>query len=154
MPRAGSRLPTARHGRSGAAVSFVAATTAPTLTTETLSGGATPQAANGSPKTLAAEAAAADPPKSITTKATFDTVGRQLTTTDGLIEGGEEGYALTWMDAKVGDWVVTPRHGKPVEINALWLNALLMLAEMEEKLRNDIHAAVSACNSSRTEASL
>ncbi len=43
---------------------------------------------------------------------------------DGLLTQGEEGYQLTWMDAKVDDWVVTPRRGKPVEINALWYNAL------------------------------
>jgi predicted glycogen debranching enzyme len=43
---------------------------------------------------------------------------------DGLIAAGEPGVQLTWMDAKVGDWVVTPRIGKPVEIAALWLNAL------------------------------
>ena len=43
---------------------------------------------------------------------------------DGLLSGGEPGVQLTWMDAKVDDWVVTPRIGKPVEINALWYNAL------------------------------
>lgn len=43
---------------------------------------------------------------------------------DGLIAGGAPGAQLTWMDAKVGDWVVTPRHGKPVEIQALWIRAL------------------------------
>src|SRR5829696_7515339 len=43
---------------------------------------------------------------------------------DGLLRAGEPGVQLTWMDAKVGDWVVTPRIGKPVEINALWFNAL------------------------------
>ena len=43
---------------------------------------------------------------------------------DGLLYAGEAGVQLTWMDAKVGNWVVTPRIGKPVEINALWLNAL------------------------------
>ncbi len=43
---------------------------------------------------------------------------------DGLIRGGVPGAQLTWMDAKVGDWVVTPRHGKPVEIQALWIRAL------------------------------
>jgi predicted glycogen debranching enzyme len=43
---------------------------------------------------------------------------------DGLVAAGEPGVQLTWMDAKVGDWVVTPRIGKPVEIQALWLNAL------------------------------
>jgi predicted glycogen debranching enzyme len=47
---------------------------------------------------------------------------------DGLLRQGEEGYQLTWMDAKVGDWVVTPRRGKAVEINALWYNALKLLA--------------------------
>ena len=43
---------------------------------------------------------------------------------DGLLAAGEPGVQLTWMDAKVGDWVVTPRIGKPVEIQALWINAL------------------------------
>jgi predicted glycogen debranching enzyme len=47
---------------------------------------------------------------------------------DGLITQGEEGYQLTWMDAKVDGWVVTPRRGKAVEINALWYNALCLLA--------------------------
>jgi predicted glycogen debranching enzyme len=47
---------------------------------------------------------------------------------DGLLTQGAEGYQLTWMDAKVGDWVVTPRRGKAVEINALWYNALCLLA--------------------------
>ena len=48
---------------------------------------------------------------------------------DGLLSQGAEGYQLTWMDAKVGDWVVTPRRGKAVEINALWYNALCLLAQ-------------------------
>jgi glycogen debranching enzyme len=48
---------------------------------------------------------------------------------DGLLRAGTAGTQLTWMDAKVRDWVVTPRHGKPVEINALWHGALLSLAE-------------------------
>ena len=47
---------------------------------------------------------------------------------DGLLTQGAEGYQLTWMDAKVDDWVVTPRRGKAVEINALWHNALCLLA--------------------------
>ena len=47
---------------------------------------------------------------------------------DGLLVQGETGYQLTWMDAKMGDWVVTPRRGKAVEINALWFNALELLA--------------------------
>lgn len=46
---------------------------------------------------------------------------------DGLLRQGAEGYQLTWMDAKVDDWVVTPRRGKPVEINALWYNALRLM---------------------------
>ncbi len=46
---------------------------------------------------------------------------------DGLLRQGAPGYQLTWMDAKVGDWVVTPRRGKAVEINALWYNALCLL---------------------------
>ena len=46
---------------------------------------------------------------------------------DGLLRQGAEGYQLTWMDAKVDDWVVTPRRGKAVEINALWFNALCLL---------------------------
>ncbi|HEX2151223.1 MAG TPA: amylo-alpha-1,6-glucosidase [Stellaceae bacterium] len=48
---------------------------------------------------------------------------------DGLLAQGAEGYQLTWMDAKVGDWIVTPRRGKAVEINALWYNALRLLAD-------------------------
>ena len=47
---------------------------------------------------------------------------------DGLLRAGEPGVQLTWMDARVGDWVVTPRIGKPVEINALWYNALRAMA--------------------------
>jgi predicted glycogen debranching enzyme len=46
---------------------------------------------------------------------------------DGLLRQGQDGYQLTWMDAKVEDWVVTPRRGKAVEINALWYNALRLL---------------------------
>ncbi len=46
---------------------------------------------------------------------------------DGLLCQGKDGYQLTWMDAKMGDWVVTPRRGKAVEINALWFNALKLL---------------------------
>jgi predicted glycogen debranching enzyme len=53
---------------------------------------------------------------------------------DGLLRAGEAGVQLTWMDAKVGDWVVTPRIGKPVEINALWHNALCSMAEFAAML--------------------
>ena len=47
---------------------------------------------------------------------------------DGLLSGGEAGVQLTWMDAKVGEWVVTPRTGKAVEINGLWIHALRLMA--------------------------
>jgi len=52
---------------------------------------------------------------------------------DGLLRQGAENLALTWMDAKMGDWVVTPRRGKAVEINALWYNALRLTADWEEQ---------------------
>src|SRR5689334_8082884 len=48
---------------------------------------------------------------------------------DGLVHAGAPGYQLTWMDAKVDDWVVTPRRGKPVEIQALWYNALCLMVK-------------------------
>jgi predicted glycogen debranching enzyme len=53
---------------------------------------------------------------------------------DGLLYAGEAGVQLTWMDAKVDDWVVTPRIGKPVEINALWYNALRCMAHFARRL--------------------
>lgn len=53
---------------------------------------------------------------------------------DGLLYAGQEGLQLTWMDAKVGDQVITPRIGKPVEINALWLNALTAMKEFADEL--------------------
>jgi predicted glycogen debranching enzyme len=59
---------------------------------------------------------------------------------DGLLHQGAEGYQLTWMDAKVDDWVVTPRRGKAVEINALWYNALCLL---EGWLRHQEEAAAA-----------
>src|SRR5207253_2337065 len=52
--------------------------------------------------------------------------------TDGLLYAGEPGVQLTWMDAKIGDWVVTPRTGKPIEIQALWYNALCIMAEFAQ----------------------
>jgi 4-alpha-glucanotransferase len=54
--------------------------------------------------------------------------GIRVDPADGLLQAGEPGLQLTWMDAKVGDWVVTPRTGKPVEVNALWYNGLCALA--------------------------
>lgn len=57
--------------------------------------------------------------------------------TDGLLYAGEAGVQLTWMDAKIGDWVVTPRAGKPVEIQALWYNALKIMAQFAEKFGDE-----------------
>ena len=59
---------------------------------------------------------------------------------DGLIAGGEPGVQLTWMDAKVGDWVVTPRRGKPVEIQALWVRALAVGEELSTKFGDRAYA--------------
>jgi predicted glycogen debranching enzyme len=60
---------------------------------------------------------------------------------DGLLSQGAQGYQLTWMDAKVGDWVVTPRRGKAVEINALWYNALRLLEGWSHWAGDDAAAA-------------
>ena len=69
---------------------------------------------------------------------------------DGLIAGGVPGAQLTWMDAKVGDWVVTPRHGKPVEIQALWARTL----EIGERLATTFGEPAYAvrCREDRTRA--
>src|SRR5205814_5092761 len=55
----------------------------------------------------------------------------------GVLNSGEPGVQLTWMDAKVGDWVVTPRRGKPVEIQALWYNALCIMEDLAHKFGDD-----------------
>jgi predicted glycogen debranching enzyme len=55
----------------------------------------------------------------------------------GLLASGEPGVQLTWMDAKVGDWVVTPRRGKPVEIQALWYNGLCIMEELARKFDDE-----------------
>ena len=70
---------------------------------------------------------------------------------DGLLSQGEVEYQLTWMDAKVGDWVVTPRRGKAVEINALWYNALCLLAEWTYTEQGDeaAHALVAHAEQAR-----
>jgi predicted glycogen debranching enzyme len=60
---------------------------------------------------------------------------------DGLLYGGDPAVQLTWMDAKVDDWVVTPRIGKPVEINALWIHALRIMARFAQQLGHE-HEAV------------
>ncbi|HEX6144724.1 MAG TPA: amylo-alpha-1,6-glucosidase [Geminicoccaceae bacterium] len=62
---------------------------------------------------------------------------------DGLIAAGVPGVQLTWMDAKIGDWVVTPRVGKPVEIQALWLNLLAAAATRSPEL-SDLHRRAAA----------
>jgi predicted glycogen debranching enzyme len=55
----------------------------------------------------------------------------------GLLNSGEPGVQLTWMDAKVGDWVVTPRRGKPVEIQALWYNAVCIMEDIAARLDDE-----------------
>jgi predicted glycogen debranching enzyme len=55
----------------------------------------------------------------------------------GLLASGELGVQLTWMDAKVGDWVVTPRRGKPVEIQALWYNALCIMEDLASRFGDE-----------------
>ncbi len=59
---------------------------------------------------------------------------------DGLLFAGEPGVQLTWMDAKIGDWVVTPRIGKPVEIQALWFNALSVMEILAGKFNDSANA--------------
>ncbi|MDB5070950.1 MAG: glycogen debranching enzyme, partial [Candidatus Eremiobacteraeota bacterium] len=63
--------------------------------------------------------------------------GIRVDPADGLLRAGEPGVQLTWMDAKVGDWVVTPRTGKPVEVNALWINAVRACAAFAQRLGED-----------------
>ena len=60
--------------------------------------------------------------------------GIHVDASDHLLSAGTPGTQLTWMDAKVGDWVVTPRHGKPVEINALWHGALCLMSDWAREL--------------------
>ncbi len=67
--------------------------------------------------------------------------GIRVDPTDGLLTQGEEGYQLTWMDAKVGDRVITPRRGKAVELNALWYNALRLLEQWLAGERDEDGAA-------------
>jgi predicted glycogen debranching enzyme len=68
---------------------------------------------------------------------------------DALLRQGEEGYQLTWMDAKVDNWVVTPRRGKAVEINALWYNALRLLARWSSEEQKHGEAAELAAVADR-----
>ena len=63
---------------------------------------------------------------------------------DGLLAAGERGVQLTWMDAKVGDWVVTPRIGKPVEVQALWINALRIAGGFTEEFAGLLRRATAS----------
>ena len=65
---------------------------------------------------------------------------------DGLIHAGSGLDQITWMDVRVGDWVATPRHGKPVEINALWYNALRIMESLCEKFDEDAFAYRTRAN--------
>ncbi|MDQ6655188.1 MAG: amylo-alpha-1,6-glucosidase [Verrucomicrobiota bacterium] len=72
---------------------------------------------------------------------------------DGLLVQGAEGYQLTWMDAKMGDWVVTPRRGKAVEINALWYNALRLLAGWLRQVGEEDQASTYEAHAEQARAS-
>jgi predicted glycogen debranching enzyme len=76
--------------------------------------------------------------------------GIKVDPNDGLLRQGAEGYQLTWMDAKVGDWVVTPRRGKAIEINALWYNALRLLENWLREERGAEDAAKIGDHAERT----
>ncbi len=69
---------------------------------------------------------------------------------DLLLRQGAPGYQLTWMDAKVDGWVVTPRRGKAVEINALWFNALSLIADWAQRLGHDPAPYLSAAEGAHT----
>jgi predicted glycogen debranching enzyme len=66
---------------------------------------------------------------------------------DGLLACGAPGVQLTWMDAKIGDWVVTPRTGKPVEVQALWLNALSIAAHWTARWKDPLAAGIASFRS-------
>lgn len=70
-------------------------------------------------------------------------------TEDELLYAGEDGQQLTWMDARVGNWVVTPRQGKPVEVNALWYNALRIYAHLTGLAGDDEQAELYTRKASR-----
>src|SRR3954451_1867772 len=72
---------------------------------------------------------------------------------DALLGQGADGYQLTWMDAKMGDWVVTPRRGKAVEINALWYNALCLVSDWLRLVGEPMRAQRYADEAKRTQAS-
>jgi predicted glycogen debranching enzyme len=65
---------------------------------------------------------------------------------DGLLACGEPGVQLTWMDSKIGDWVITPRTGKPVEIQALWLNALWVAGHWTDRWQQTLVTGIASFN--------
>ncbi|HET9746048.1 MAG TPA: amylo-alpha-1,6-glucosidase [Chitinophagaceae bacterium] len=69
---------------------------------------------------------------------------------DGLLYAGETGQQLTWMDARIGTWVVTPRMGKPVEIQALWYNALKIYAALLRLDKQNDHADIVETSAAKT----
>ena len=69
---------------------------------------------------------------------------------DGLLRAGEPGSQITWMDAKIGDWAVTPRIGKPVEVNALWYNALETMVWFARQLRAEPQPYLELAAAART----
>lgn len=68
---------------------------------------------------------------------------------DGLLNAGEKTSQLTWMDVRIDSWAVTPRNGKPVEINALWYNALCCMADFSKKLQRPAHTYQQAAQKAR-----
>src|SRR5690606_7023330 len=79
--------------------------------------------------------------------------GIQVDPEDGLLRSGEPGVQLTWMDVKIDDWVVTPRTGKAVEINALWYSALLTMREFADLLKQSADATRFQDAAARVQAS-
>jgi predicted glycogen debranching enzyme len=79
--------------------------------------------------------------------------GIRVDPADGLLTQGAEGYQLTWMDAKVDGWVVTPRRGKAVELNALWYNALRLLEGWTRDVRGEDAARAWGGHAARAHAS-
>ncbi len=75
--------------------------------------------------------------------------GIRVDADDGLVNQGAPGYQLTWMDAKAGDWVVTPRRGKAVELNALWHNALRLMADWTSRTGDPDSARVMGGHADR-----
>ncbi|MFM0234187.1 amylo-alpha-1,6-glucosidase [Paraburkholderia sediminicola] len=78
----------------------------------------------------------------------------KVSTDDGLLSAGVPGVQLTWMDAKVGDWVVTPRIGKPVEVQALWINALRIAATWNPQWQQPADRALQAFHERFTDSSM